>query len=120
LVKPPKEEAAEENREYMIPVTFKRYCGKNYQLKKIRVKDYPQLTVTYLVGPRHPTFAIYDKNGVVVAEFHPNGYANCKSDSFRSTFEKMVGDIEESAQKIIQKYEDYDPNNIPKWYYLMG
>lgn len=92
----------------MIPKTFEKYCGKDFELKQIRAKDYPQLTVAYLVGPRRPTFAIYDAGGEVVAEFHPNGYANCKIDSFRSTFEKMVEDIEEAAQEIIKKFADYE------------
>ena len=113
-MKPAKDEAAEENREYMIPKTFEKYCNNDYQIKRIRPQDYPQLTVAYLIGPRRPTYAIYDKNGEVVAEFRPNGYANCKMDAFRSTFEKMVNDIEESAQRITKKYEDYESGNVPK------
>lgn len=114
MVKPAKDIAVEENREFMIPKTFEKYCGKDFELKRIRAKDYPQLTVAYLVGPRRPTFAIYDDCGDVVAEFHPNGYSNCKTDSFRTTFEKMVEDIEESAQKITLKYDEYATENIPE------
>jgi hypothetical protein len=113
-LKPPKEEAAEENREYMIIKTFEKYCGKKYALKKINAQDYSQLTIAYLVGPRRPTFAIYNDSGEFIAEFHPNGYAYCKSDTFRSTFEKMVFDIEESAQRVIQKYEKIDTGTALK------
>jgi hypothetical protein len=108
VVKPQKDQATEENREYMIPRTFEKYCGKDFELRKIRVKDYPQLTVAYLVGPRRPTFAIYDDSGEVVAEFHPNGIYSCKTASFRPTFDKMVEDIEKSAQIIARKYEEYE------------
>ena len=114
MVKPQKEQATEENREYMIPKTFEKYCGKDFELKRIRARDYPQLTVAYLIGPRRPTFAIYDDSGEVVAEFHSNGYANCKIDSFKSTFEKMVEDIEESAQKVARKYEEFEAGDINK------
>jgi hypothetical protein len=113
-VKSAKDEAAEENREYMIPRTFEKYCTDNFQIKKIRAQDHPQLTIAYLVGPRRPTYAIYDQNGAVVAEFHPNGYANCKIDDFRPTFEKMVNDIEESAQRVSRKYEELETGNVPK------
>ena len=108
MVKPQKNQATEENREYMIPKTFEKYCGKDFELRKIRAQDYPQLTVAYLVGPRRPTFAIYNNSGEIVAEFHPNGVYSCKTASFRPTFEKMVEDIEKSAQRIARKYKEYE------------
>jgi hypothetical protein len=104
-VKPSKENAAEENREYMIPRTFKKYCSKEYQLKKIKPLDQPRLITAYVVTPLRPTFAIYDQGGAIVAEFHPGGYAQCKNETFRPIFERMVDEIEESAKKTIRNYK---------------
>lgn len=108
MVRSPKEQVAEENREYMIPKTFEKYCSNNFQLKRINPLDQPRLNSAYVMTPLRPTYAIYDQEGEVVAEFHPNGYAHCKADTFRPIFEKMVDDIEKAAKRVIQKYNEYE------------
>jgi hypothetical protein len=100
MVKHPKYQAMDNAREYAIPCVFEKFCTKEYQLKRIEpyISDKPR------AGPiPRPTFEIYNKEEKIVAQFFPNGYAECKDSTFQPIFNKMVKEIE-AAQRGLKEF----------------
>lgn len=105
LVKHPKYQAMDNAREYAIPRVFEEYASAEYQLKRIEpyIPDEPR------PGPiPRPTFEVYNNDGVMVAQFYPNGYADCKHDAFKPIYDRMVKEIEEAAQRGLKEFMEQE------------
>ncbi len=104
MVKHPRYQAMDNARQSEIPRAFAKYCGKEFEIKRIepvREKD-PK------PGPiPRPTFQILNASGTLVAHFHPNGYSECHDESFRNIYEKMKDAIEKAAQRALEEYEGH-------------
>jgi hypothetical protein len=101
LVKHPKYQAMDNARQHIIPQAFERFCGDKYRLEV----EEPFRPSEPIAGPiPRPTFHIF-KGKNKVAVFHPNGYAACYDNKFKSIFEQMRKVIEEEAQRALAEFE---------------
>ena len=105
LVKHPKYQAMDNARQHAIPRAFEEYTNEEYTLKRIEpyISDEPR------AGPiPRPTFEVYNKDGKMVAQFYPNGYADCKHEEFRQIFDRMVKAIETAAQRGLKEFMEHE------------
>jgi hypothetical protein len=102
MVKHPRYQAMDNARQHEIPVAFDRHNTGKFRMKKIE----PREPKERIPGPLpRPTFQVLEKNGNLVAFFHPNGHAECRNASFRVIFDKMQRDIEEAASETLDNFE---------------
>ncbi len=96
-------------RQDMIPRAFEQFCAGKYRLEV----EEPFRPSEPIAGPiPRPTFHIF-KRKTKVATFHPNGYAACFEDKFKTIFEQMRRVIEEAAQRAYAEFERGGGQTLP-------
>ncbi|MBD3352020.1 MAG: hypothetical protein GF364_11090 [Candidatus Lokiarchaeota archaeon] len=107
MVKHPKYQAMDQARELEIPRAIEEILEdfKDYELYKVEpVRD------KKILGPiPRPKFYIRRKDDEeIIAEFHPNGYSECKNDEFKTEFDKINKRVEKVAQQALEDFLSHE------------
>ena len=104
MVKHPRYQAMDNARQDEIPKAIARYCGEEFQMKKIM----PQSKQSRPGPIPRPSFHVF-KGKEQIASFYPNGHSECYDDELKEVHDKIVKDVEEVGEKALERFEKENP-----------